>query len=46
MRPVLRGMCQYESLLNGSISMVDLARMNDTLDVFEENERRVNAQDK
>lgn len=33
MRPVLRGMCQYESLLNGTISLFDISRMNEALDV-------------
>jgi hypothetical protein len=40
MRPVLRGMCRYESLLDGKIGLVDLARMNDALDVEAENEYR------
>jgi hypothetical protein len=39
-RPVLEGMCQYESLLNGAIGLEDIARMNDALDVRAENERR------
>lgn len=43
MRPVLRGMCRYESLINGNLRLVDLARMNDALDVFDENERRLSA---
>lgn len=42
MRPVREGMCLYESLLNGTIGMEDLARMNDTLDVYAENEARLN----
>lgn len=41
MRPVLRHMCQYESLLNGTLRMVDLARLNDAIDVLDENERRL-----
>lgn len=40
MRPVLRGLCQYESLLDGTLSIEDLARMNDALDVQDENEAR------
>jgi len=31
MAPVLSGMCHYESLLDGRLSMVDIARMNDAL---------------
>lgn len=45
MRPVLRGLCSYESMLNGTLRMVDLARMNDALDVYDENEARLNQQD-
>lgn len=41
MRPVLAGMCQYESLINKSLSLVDVARMNEALDVREENQYRV-----
>lgn len=41
MRPVVRGMCQYESLLNGRLRLVDLARMNDALNVSDENEARL-----
>lgn len=43
MRPVLRGCCSYESLKNGVLSLADLARMNDALDVFDENARRLAA---
>lgn len=35
-------MCNYESLLDGSIDLVDIARMNDELDVKAENIWRVN----
>lgn len=41
MRPVLRGMCQYESLINGKVDLFDVARMNDAIDVQDENERRM-----
>jgi hypothetical protein len=41
MRPVLNKMCQYESLLSGRICLVDIARMNEALDVQEENEARM-----
>lgn len=43
MRPVLHGLCQYESLLNGALDLVDIQRMNDALDVKEENQRRFDA---
>lgn len=41
MRPVLEGMCSYESLMNGTLGLVDVARMNDAIDVRNENERRM-----
>ncbi len=40
MRPVLRGMCRYESLLDGTLSLADIALMNDCIATVEENERR------
>ncbi len=40
LRPVRKGMCRYESLLDGTLDLVDIARMNDYLDVVEENEAR------
>jgi uncharacterized protein DUF6889 len=41
MRPVLRGCCSYESLIDGKLSLVDLARLNDAIDVSDENARRL-----
>lgn len=38
MRPVLAGMCRYESLLNGALDIADIALMNDALDVRADNE--------
>lgn len=40
MRPVLKGLCRYESLKNGEIDLADVARLNDALDVQSENEDR------
>jgi len=40
MRPVLRGLCKFESLKDGTIDLADLAMMNDALDVQTENEYR------
>lgn len=37
MRPVLRGMCRYESLLDGTLGLHDIALMNEALDVIDEN---------
>lgn len=39
MRPVIEGMCKYESILDCTLDLVDIALMNDALDVREENER-------
>ena len=46
MRPVIEGMCKYESLLNGTLDLADMALMNDALDVKYENERRYNEANK
>ena len=40
LRPVIKGMCRYESLKDCSLSLADVALMNDALDVRDENERR------
>jgi hypothetical protein len=40
MRPVLEGLCKYESLTDGTLSLEDLQMMHDALDVRHENERR------
>jgi hypothetical protein len=40
MRPVIRGMCRFESLKDGSLTIGDIATMNDALDVQDENEAR------
>lgn len=42
-RPVLRGLCQVESLFNGTLSLADIADLNDALDAQDENERRYRA---
>jgi hypothetical protein len=42
MRPVLRGLCRYESLIDGTLDLFDVARMNEAIDVNDENERRIN----
>lgn len=41
MRPVLEGMCHYESLINGALDLADVSRMNEALDVRNENQSRV-----
>ena len=40
LRPVVRGMCRYESLKDGTLDLADVAMMNDALNVQDENERR------
>lgn len=40
LRPVLEGMCKYESLKDGTLDLEDIAKMNDALDVKIENENR------
>jgi len=40
LRPVVRGMCRYESLKDGTLDLADMAIMNDALNVQDENERR------
>jgi len=39
LRPVLRGMIKYESLMDGTLDIEDIALLNDALDVQDENER-------
>lgn len=40
LRPIEAGMCRYESLKDCSLDLVDIARMNDRLDVTAENQKR------
>ena len=40
LRPVLRGLCRYESLKDGTLDLLDIAIMNEAIDVQDENERR------
>jgi len=40
MRPVLRHLCRYESLKDGTLDLYDIAEMNDALDVEDENQSR------
>jgi len=41
LRPVLRGLCKYESLLDGTLRLVDISKLNEALDVEAENQRRM-----
>lgn len=40
MRPVERSLCRYESLLDGTLRLGDIARMHELIDVVDENRRR------
>ncbi len=40
MRPVIEGLCRYESIKDCTLDLEDVAKMNDALDVREENESR------
>jgi hypothetical protein len=41
MRPVLRGLCRYGELLDGTLDLHDIARLHDAMSVQDENERRI-----
>lgn len=38
LRPVVMGMCKYESLKDGTLDLADIALMNDALSVKGDNE--------
>ena len=40
LRPVHAGMCRFESLLDGTLDLADVADLNEFLDVQEENSIR------
>jgi hypothetical protein len=40
MRPAIEGLCKYESLLDGTLHLGDIVRMNAALDVKAENDAR------
>lgn len=40
LRPVLEGLVKYESLLDGSLDLSDIALLNDALSVRDENSSR------
>lgn len=42
MRPIDHGYCKYESLIDGTLDLFDLARMNDAITVRQENMHRLN----
>ena len=40
LRPVLAGLCRYESLLDGTLSLLDVSVLHEAMDVQAENRRR------
>ena len=43
MQPVQYGWCKYESLIDGTLDLADIATMNEAISVHEENRARVQA---
>lgn len=41
LRPVLKGMCKYESLVTPGLDLQDIALMNEAIDIEAENEYRL-----
>lgn len=41
LRPVLRGCCRYESLVDGTLGLYDVMLLNEALDVEAENAHRI-----
>lgn len=41
LRPVLKGLCKYESLRDGTLSLLDVSIMNEALDVEAENQDKL-----
>lgn len=40
MRPVIRGLCRYESVVDGTLGLEDFAVMNEAVDAQDENAHR------
>ncbi|WOE32179.1 MULTISPECIES: DUF6889 family protein [unclassified Acinetobacter] len=38
MRPIIKGMCKFESIKDGTLDLADIALMNDALDVLADNQ--------
>lgn len=41
LRPVLRGLCKYESIITPGLSLQDIALMNEAIDIEAENQYRI-----
>lgn len=46
MRPVLRGMLRFESLLDGTVDLAQVLICNEAMDIEVENDRRAHAYEK
>ena len=42
-RPMTEGFCKYESLIDGTLDLADVAELNDIIAVRDENQARVHA---
>jgi hypothetical protein len=42
-RPMTEHFCKYESLIDGTLDLADIAEMNDIISVRDENQARVRA---
>lgn len=40
-RPVMEKLCRYESVIDGTLDLGDIKTLNNILDVWHENERRL-----
>ena len=40
-RPIEHGFCRYESLVDGTLDLADVAEMNDAIDLMLENRYRM-----
>lgn len=45
LRPVLHGLCKYESLIDGTLTLADVDLLNEALDVDAENRYRCRPKD-
>ena len=41
LRPVMEGMCRYESLIDGTLDLEDIVIMNEAIDIRAENQYRM-----
>lgn len=42
-RPMTEGYCKYESLIDGTLDLADVAELNDIISVRDENQARLRA---